>query len=41
MNLNNQVFYNYLDKLIVVFIDDILMYSKSQKKHKQYLKFTL
>lgn len=30
----NWMFHDYLDKLIVVFIDDILMYSKSYKKHK-------
>lgn len=34
INLINQVFYGYLYKFIVVFIDDILVYSKSHEKHK-------
>ncbi|WRX12726.1 Reverse transcriptase/retrotransposon-derived protein [Theobroma cacao] len=31
----------YLDKFMVVFIDDILIYSKSQEEHEQHLKIVL
>ena len=37
MNLMNKVFMDELDKFIVVFIDDILIYSKSVQKHEQHL----
>lgn len=30
MDLINQVFKDYLDKFVIVFIDDILVYSKSE-----------
>ncbi|WVZ63920.1 hypothetical protein U9M48_013512 [Paspalum notatum var. saurae] len=33
MNLMNKVFMEYLDKFIVVFIDDILIYSKTEEEH--------
>ena len=38
MDLMNRVFRPYLDKLVVVFIDDILIYSKSYLEHKQHLR---
>ena len=38
MNLMNKVFMDELDKFVVVFIDDILIYSKSAQEHKQYLR---
>jgi hypothetical protein len=34
MDLMNRVFQPYLDKFVVVFIDDILVYSKSFKEHE-------
>jgi hypothetical protein len=34
MNLMNKVFMEYLDRFIVVFIDDILIYSKSNSDHE-------
>jgi hypothetical protein len=33
MYLMNKVFMEYLDKFIVVFIDDILVYSRSEEEH--------
>jgi hypothetical protein len=41
MNLMNKVFMEELDKFIVVFIDDILLYSRSTKEHGQYLRIVL
>jgi hypothetical protein len=37
MNLMNKVFMEELDKFVVVFIDDILIYSKNRKDHKRHL----
>jgi hypothetical protein len=37
MYLMNSVFVPELDKFIMVFIDDILNYSKSEEEHKQHL----
>lgn len=39
--LMNRVFKNFLDKFVVVFIDDILIYSKSKKEHEEHLRITL
>ncbi|GJU37833.1 putative reverse transcriptase domain-containing protein [Tanacetum coccineum] len=41
MDLMNQVCKPYLDKFIIVFIDDILIYSKSRKEHEEHLKLIL
>jgi hypothetical protein len=41
MNLMNSVFMDYLDKLVVVFIDDILIYSQSEEEHVDHLKMVL
>jgi hypothetical protein len=41
MYLMNSVFMPELDKFIVVFIDDILVYSKNEKEHAQYLQIIL
>ena len=38
MNLMNKVFIDELDKFVVVFIDDILIYSKSAQEHEQHLR---
>nr|ABA92058.1 retrotransposon protein, putative, Ty3-gypsy subclass [Oryza sativa Japonica Group] len=38
MNLMNKVFMEFLDKFVVVFIDDILIYSKSEEEHEQHLR---
>ena len=34
----NNVMHKYLDKFVVVFIDDILIYSKYEEEHKEHLK---
>ncbi|GKA26275.1 putative reverse transcriptase domain-containing protein [Tanacetum coccineum] len=41
MNLMNWVCKLYLDKFVIVFIDDILIYSKSKEDHEAYLKLVL
>nr|GEX40493.1 putative reverse transcriptase domain-containing protein [Tanacetum cinerariifolium] len=41
MDLMNRVSKPYLDKFVIVFIDDILIYSKNKKKHKEHLKAIL
>nr|GEV76489.1 reverse transcriptase domain-containing protein [Tanacetum cinerariifolium] len=41
MNLMNRVCKPYLDKFVIVFIDDILIYSKNEKEHKEHLKAIL
>ncbi|GKC19489.1 retrotransposon protein, putative, ty3-gypsy subclass [Tanacetum coccineum] len=41
MDLMNQVCKSYLDRFVIVFIDDILIYSKSRKDHEGHLKLIL
>nr|CAD39356.2 OSJNBa0059H15.7 [Oryza sativa Japonica Group] len=41
MNLMNKVFMDYLDKFVVVFIDDILIYSKDEEEHAEHLRLVL
>ncbi|KAJ4820047.1 polyprotein [Rhynchospora pubera] len=41
MNLMNKVFEEYLDSFVVVFIDDILIYSKSTEDHEHHLRLVL
>ena len=41
MNLMNKVFMDTLDKFVVVFIDDTLIYSKSAEEHEQHLRVVL
>ncbi|GJS47247.1 putative reverse transcriptase domain-containing protein [Tanacetum coccineum] len=38
MDLMNRVCKPYLDKFVIVFIDDILIYLKNKKEHKEHLK---
>ncbi|GJW70234.1 putative reverse transcriptase domain-containing protein [Tanacetum coccineum] len=41
MDLINRVCKPYLDKFVIVFIDDILIYSKNKEEHGEHLKTTL
>ncbi|GKB00706.1 putative reverse transcriptase domain-containing protein, partial [Tanacetum coccineum] len=41
LDLMNRVCKSYLDKFVIVFIDDILIYSRSEKDHKEQLKLIL
>ena len=38
MNLMNGVFCTFLDKFVVVFLDDILIYSRNEKEHEEHLR---
>ncbi|GJU24029.1 putative reverse transcriptase domain-containing protein [Tanacetum coccineum] len=41
MDLMNQVCKTYQDKSVIIFIDDILIYSKSKEEHAEHLKLIL
>jgi hypothetical protein len=41
MCLMNGVFRDYLDKFFIVFLDDILVYSKTKEEHEQHLRMVL
>ncbi|GKE60805.1 putative reverse transcriptase domain-containing protein [Tanacetum coccineum] len=41
MDLMNRVCKSYLDKFVIIFIDDILIYSKSEEEHAEHLKLIL
>ncbi|KAJ9536301.1 hypothetical protein OSB04_un000510 [Centaurea solstitialis] len=41
MDLMNRTFKDHLDEFIIVFIDDILVYSKSKEDHEAHLRITL
>jgi hypothetical protein len=36
-----KLFMDYLDKFVVVFIDDILVYSRSEEEHEEHLRLVL
>ncbi|KAG8473020.1 hypothetical protein CXB51_034916 [Gossypium anomalum] len=41
MDLMNRIFRQYLDRFVVVFIDDILIYSRNESEHAEHLKLVL
>jgi hypothetical protein len=41
MYMMNKVFMEYLDKFVMVFIDDILVYSRSEEEHEGHLRMVL
>ncbi|KAL0411358.1 UNVERIFIED_CONTAM: Transposon Ty3-G Gag-Pol polyprotein [Sesamum latifolium] len=41
MALMNRTFQEYLDRFVIVFIDDILVYSKNREEHEQHLRIVL
>jgi hypothetical protein len=41
MCLMNGVFQEYLDKIVIVFLDDILVYSKSEEEHEHHFEIML
>jgi hypothetical protein len=41
MNLMNKIFMPYLDKFVIVFIDDILISSKDKEDHAKHLRIAL
>ncbi len=41
MCLMNGVFRSYLDRFVLMFLNDILIYSKSQKEHEEHLSLVL
>nr|GFA97653.1 putative reverse transcriptase domain-containing protein [Tanacetum cinerariifolium] len=38
MDLMNRIFHEFLDKFVIVFIDDILVFSKSKEEHEDHLR---
>ena len=41
MYMMNKVFMEFLDKFVVVFIDDILIFSKTEEEHAEHLRLVL
>nr|GEV01528.1 retrotransposon protein [Tanacetum cinerariifolium] len=41
MDLMNRIFHEYLNKFVIVFIEDILMYSKTKEEHEEHLHIVL
>ena len=41
MDLMNQIFRPYLDRFVVVFINDILIYSRDEFEHAEHLRIVL
>ena len=41
MHLMNMVFMDYLDVFVVIFIDDILIFSKTEEEHEEHLRLVL
>jgi hypothetical protein len=41
IDLMNKDFMEYLDKFVVVFINDVLVYSKDEEEHEDHLRLVL
>nr|GFC11238.1 DNA/RNA polymerases superfamily protein [Tanacetum cinerariifolium] len=41
MDLMNRIFHEFLDKFVIVFIEDILVFSKSKEEHEDHLRTVL
>ena len=41
IDLMNRVFKEHLDKFVIAFTDDILIYSRNQREHEEHLRMTL
>ena len=41
MDLMHRVFQPYVDQFVVVFVDDILIYSQSEREHEDHLRIVL
>ena len=41
MDLMNRVFREFIDRFVIVFIDDILIYSKTRREHREHLRLVL
>jgi hypothetical protein len=41
MCLMNGIFINYSDEFVIVFLDDIVIYSKSEEDHQHHLRLVL
>jgi hypothetical protein len=41
MCLMNCIFIEYLDNFVIVFLDDILIYSKYEEKHEKHLRMVM
>nr|GEX71808.1 putative reverse transcriptase domain-containing protein [Tanacetum cinerariifolium] len=41
MDLMNRIFHEYLDKFVIVFIDDILVYFKKKEEHEEHFRIVL
>ena len=41
LDIMNRVFHSFLDRFVIVFIDDILVYSRSEAEHELHLSYVL
>ena len=41
MDLINRVFKSFLDQFVIIFIDDVLVYSRTEEEHEQHLRLAL